>query len=777
MLKGAVRSARARPVALLCLLVVAVGSPWSQSRLADLDPEGESAPGWVVRWLAHGILWTPAWQLSATGPVGRTWAETGAQAAVVVGILVGIAVLLPRVRGSVVSGGARTAATVGACVLTVVPAGALGWAVLRLFGPDYPGMGEALVVRLEHAAWFGLLLGLVGAVLLADSGGPHTPAAWRPTATKGRGMGRGIGMGRRGRMAGMGTPLPQLEAQATTGTAPGDVTRYLCAAAYTDEVFARRVVEEVLADEFSAVAPSVGVDLEAVARHCLAARELRNRRDLRLAAASAAVLLFGPLWLPLGALAVNAAARMAARESDRSSTRGDSGQAGVAALGRAGVLLALLLLLGAFAGAGLSSVPMPAVLRWLTGSYLLGLPALLVLCAATASALRVLVDHTFTIDRLLRTSLRREVFSAADAPAPAARKTWVTERLAAVRRAQDGNVTVYSGYTPYIGFAAAQSSWSLAVPILPPAAPGGLGGPRDDVTDFTVVDLLDHLRTRLRDIADRHGALPLPEGGARTAELLVEDRVFVNGATLADDDRFFEEDQVIPCARIAPEMVSDIALHPDGTARHHLGVHVPLWGGEVVPSVLLHLSATEQTLHLRCGTHVVGPVPAAYRTVDRLPARSTPQWRRRLLVQALGQAGGALLAALPAAWRHARFEARQARRALRDLRALQQDPAFDYGARYSIRELALSTEYHNYFQVVDGARVIAAVERHVLAGVRDFLEEHGVDTADFRAQQQTILNQGVIQQGGVSVVGNQAVGQGASAIRNQAPADSPSPTR
>lgn len=33
------------------------------------------------------------------------------------------------------------------------------------------------------------------------------------------------------------------------GSAPGDVTRYLCAAAYVDEDFADRVVEDLLADE------------------------------------------------------------------------------------------------------------------------------------------------------------------------------------------------------------------------------------------------------------------------------------------------------------------------------------------------------------------------------------------------------------------------------------------------------------------------------------------------------------------------------------------------
>ncbi|MCP9946748.1 hypothetical protein LUX12_21265 [Streptomyces somaliensis] len=64
---------------------------------------------------------------------------------------------------------------------------------------------------------------------------------------------------------------------------------------------------------------------------------------------------------------------------------------------------------------------------------------------------------------------------------------------------------------------------------------------------------------------------------------------------------------------------------------------------------------------------------------------------------------------------------------------------------------------------MDARHALDALDRHALAAVRDFLEEHGVDTADFRTQSQTILNHGVLQTGGVSVVGNQAVGAGARA--------------
>jgi hypothetical protein len=61
----------------------------------------------------------------------------------------------------------------------------------------------------------------------------------------------------------------------------------------------------------------------------------------------------------------------------------------------------------------------------------------------------------------------------------------------------------------------------------------------------------------------------------------------------------------------------------------------------------------------------------------------------------------------------------------------------------------------------------------VLAALLDFLDERGVDTTEFRNRQMTILNQGVIQTGGISNVGNQAIGSEATATAHFA---TPEPT-
>jgi hypothetical protein len=88
-------------------------------------------------------------------------------------------------------------------------------------------------------------------------------------------------------------PLPPVPPRPAT-----EATRYLCAAAYLEQKFADRVVERVLRERHRAVAPSYGVDLHAVVRHCIAAR---RRKFVRALVLSIVLLVGGPLFLWLGA--------------------------------------------------------------------------------------------------------------------------------------------------------------------------------------------------------------------------------------------------------------------------------------------------------------------------------------------------------------------------------------------------------------------------------------------------------------------------------------------
>ncbi|MER6242679.1 hypothetical protein [Streptomyces griseorubiginosus] len=775
---------------LLVLSLVLLGSPWVQQPIWDRYERKfyiEASDSTTLRRLFEAAF-VPRWDTSSAR-YGTTSGLVVNDLAVLF-LIAGLAFFLWRMTARGRAGRIRCL-VVGLSV--PVAANLLWWGLHTTFVSGVPlGPSDEM---LDYLLPSGLLFGLVaGALLLVVTTGLPRGGGSAGTSS----IGAVTAPLRRWREGGLG--MTTAPVHMPVGSAPGDVTRYLCAAAYVDEGFAERVVEDVLADEAGAVAASPDVDLVAVVRHCLTAQELRQRRDLRLTAAFAAVGVFAPLWLLFVTVFLSTTRQAVTRPS--LATRGRHQPQGRALVGTA-VAAGFAVVLAFVLGFLVSMVPAPGFVSWLLGSYLAGVPAALLSVAAVAYAYATVVRHDLDVDRLLRTTMTREAFARQPRPTVPRRK-WMAERLAAIREAQDGNVTVYSGFTPFIGYARSAAQWSLAVPLLPADGPvGGLsrpGGPEA----FTVAELVDQVRARLRTTAAAGGTAdaadaavtdaaqtPGPSGSNGTAgthvpagtrgpagthgpagapapldSLVIEDRVFASGTGIGEDERFIRTRSLAPAARLSADEVERIMEHPTGTVRHHLAVHVPLWGGDVVPSLFLHFSTTGRTLHLHCSNHVLGPVRAEYHVVDRLRGPLSPSARRGLLLDAVPRTGKAFYAAPFRALRQAYFDERHSRRMVDELRALEQDPVYDFGARVSVRELALSPDYQNYFQVVDAARITALVERHTLAAIREFLEARGYDITDFRAQQQTILNQGLIQQGGTSIIGNQAIGAGASATQN-----------
>ncbi|NJO31595.1 MAG: hypothetical protein HC874_31595 [Richelia sp. SL_2_1] len=61
-----------------------------------------------------------------------------------------------------------------------------------------------------------------------------------------------------------------------------ETTRYLCAAAYSNEEFCEHVINQTLNEDRQALAPCYGFDLPTVLKHCLIARSKKNKRDIKL---------------------------------------------------------------------------------------------------------------------------------------------------------------------------------------------------------------------------------------------------------------------------------------------------------------------------------------------------------------------------------------------------------------------------------------------------------------------------------------------------------------
>ncbi len=518
------------------------------------------------------------------------------------------------------------------------------------------------------------------------------------------------------------TPVPSvLDDTVTTAT------RYLSVGAYIDPVFRDRCLRDVYYQHRRFVAPSYGFDLVTVLWHCLRARRLELVRDGAIVVALAVTAYLD--WRALVAIAAaliglrtTRTAWGVVRESARR-VRTGAGTGTTRSTRRF-----LLPLLG-------------WVLTWLVVAVLVvliisrvsvavpGLSHTEGMTVALAAAITV-----FALPLLFTLWRQKCVEDFADP----ARLPVVggTRRLRTIAAQQRSNTVIYSDFEPFIGSGEVFETWGFPVRLVRKRPDDLAGaalteGEREfDEPPFTAEEIVHYVRTRLRQ-------LTTGEAETRIPDLTIEDRVFLSAREIAHRAGITGEREM-----------SEIIRNPTQPARHYLVCQVVAWGGDVVTTVYVHLAVQGRSLFLEVTTTAMTPCNERYRIVDLEDGTGWLAWLRALR-NGLGQtprtiveAPGRLLTALIDATgiRNGRYR----RRVLRT----------DRGALVSVRQLGTGDELRNFTQGQDIFKFQRLIENRVYADVLDFLDDHDVDTAEFRDRGSRVFHVGIVNNGKATVNGN-----------------------
>ncbi|MFE1172514.1 zinc ribbon domain-containing protein [Streptomyces sp. NPDC058773] len=326
-------------------------------------------------------------------------------------------------------------------------------------------------------------------------------------------------------------------------------------------------------------------------------------------------------------------------------------------------------------------------------------------------------------------SLRPDRFNPADAPPPL--NNAIAGRLRQIGAYADGNVTTYSGYSPFIGYGSELDSWSLTFDVTTPSQPGG------EPQEFDVTELYTH-------IAERVGTLSLPC-------LEIEERLFADGATILADTRFLPDPLGRPVPRIPFDQMDALKRTPEEGARPYLAVHSTGWGGELVTSLFLRFVRSDSNLFVEAVPTVLFPLLDRYRVIDTLmprpPAREVATLVSKTAISTffilLASPVRAIAGFAPDHW--------MSRRMRRQNKLITKLRSFDYGARMSVRREAASLRHHRHFQKSDSSMVLKTVEKRVLDALVEFAEEHDIDAGELIERQQAIINNGIIASNGARV--------------------------
>lgn len=545
--------------------------------------------------------------------------------------------------------------------------------------------------------------------------------------------------------------VPAEEAAATT--------RYMCAGAHLDENFARSVVQQLEEEHHRALAPSYGVNIKIVQEH--AQRSLRRvrERDRWIGYCLLASFLLQPLvtlvlWLLAAMLGGSGANPPDPRPSRLARLIPGLTSFSLRVQAVLGAVFRVLAVLAVSLLAAMVGEAFPAPLVWIHGLF----PTVL-----TTVPLLVLVPWAIAWNertaawRVISQELTGTRFEAA------------YERALADddNPATDGNITVYSGYSPFVGSGSEVRSWDLTLNLIPAQPLGGdLPHPRTPWSvPITAGEIVEGMAERLTALG---AAAPgSPDG---VAGLSVTEKLFVEGTVLRRygmrdsplTNAVLPNDKKAPGARIPERIVHAYRGHQQGPIRHCLRIQVSAWGADLVLSVFLYIAVSGGTLYLESTTLLLPPVKEAYRIADSVAesrAAKAPQAGAATAeppgagdsvtgAQAVGAGLRALAASPASAYRAARAPRRRLVLRTDLLKSIKEDLTFDYGARLSLRELAAGTDYRNYFQRVDVARIRQLIDKRTLDFLAGFLEDKGLDTSEFNDRRTTILNSGILMTGG-----------------------------
>jgi hypothetical protein len=500
-------------------------------------------------------------------------------------------------------------------------------------------------------------------------------------------------------------PATADESQIAPGT---ETTRLLCAAAYTDGTFAQEVVEQILEDDYRAVEVPPGVDPLPVIKHCLMAFRRKTLRDWVLAANLLIVVLYVVIVVGSGlvlnlALASGILAYLVAHSRRR-----------LLRWVLIASLMACTLVFLAYAGTYV--FVLASLVAWATVAY----------------------DVWHATYRVVTKELNARSFDAAAAPAMTSSE--FVRRTDDLVERQAGNLTVYSGFLPFAGAGVDLGGWSFLIDLR--KGTEGLGHPLQPQLVEPLV-LYEGVEHAVRDLG--------------MSKLTIEDRAFVNGTDIRDDRAVLPSPTGRPSTTLSDAALRRLMVAPTHRVRHYTCIRVTDWRGELVLSLYVRFAVGNGRLFCELNGFLLLPLKPELHRCDGISPRPELEDLLWLAGRSLVQMPALLLRSPSAALRPL---LRQRRRA-KQLRAVERNVFFDYGAPVTVLDRVRSTDYARYFQMLDKEMYAKVLERTVLDAVVSTLDAHGVDTGEIVERRTTIINNGLMVQGGSVEATNVAVGSAA----------------
>lgn len=333
------------------------------------------------------------------------------------------------------------------------------------------------------------------------------------------------------------------------------------------------------------------------------------------------------------------------------------------------------------------------------------------------------------------------------------------------------NVVVYSGYSPFVGAGFNLGGWSFAINVTVPKDDGLDGAGSAEPIPFQAPELHEQIEIAIQNL--------------HFDNLNLRDMLFVNGQEIRDEHALLPDIYARPAQCLDAEQLKQYINRFDPKIRHYKWIRVHYAGDLLVLSFFLRCSLQANNLFVEISRFLLTPPLDAYSSVDQL--KSDEGGISAFLARVVATMIAGVLSVVDAflvpftligRWLADWGERRRERREDKELREeIAENLLYNYGAEASIRERCSSGNYTRYFQRLDQEMYVKIIERTILDTIVDFLDAHNINTSDLKERRTTILNSGVIIQGGNLEAQNLAVGSNAQATQTVSGAQQPQQTQ
>jgi hypothetical protein len=310
------------------------------------------------------------------------------------------------------------------------------------------------------------------------------------------------------------------------------------------------------------------------------------------------------------------------------------------------------------------------------------------------------------------------------------------------KAADQHNLIVYRGYDPFSMFGLSFGNWILTA---------------------------DAERPSKGD----HRECPSPVDIGKIEEKLIETIQHSTECDIEHEWLYFVQGSNIPVAikpsgayrppsHISDKLYKLFEAAESSPVRRYLWIKKSMWSEQVIISYFIRIIRNGADLSIEINGSILPPPGAAYRWVDNIGLETFRVMFGDLIASIFI---GTFMMPISMLWFLGKIndvtEAIFNTKEKEILRSIEDNPNFDFGAPPSLRQRAVDHGAVSYFQRMDRRVAETAFNSRIVRTFIDCLDECGIDTSELREQRMTLLNQGILIQGGEINADNIATGVGA----------------